>query len=347
MHLSFFDFLGELSRSPTLFLVVFLTLAVLLVNGWTDAPNAIAGVVVSETLSFRKAALLAAVCNLLGVLCITAVNPSVTETVFSIAAFNGDRTETLTALCAAMLSIVLWAAACCQFGIPTSESHALTAALSGAAVALEGSFSCIRWLCWGRVLLGLILSTLLGFLAGSGVCRLLEKVNPSEHFCQRAQLPGAAAAAFLHGAQDGQKFLGVFLLGMSLSLGRDTIDVTTIPVWLSGVCALCMALGTASGGRRIIDMVGREMISPGARETFSADTGSNLCLLGATLLGLPVSTTHTRTSALLGAARAGGSPVDFSAAGKILAVWLLTFPGCMGMGFLLTKLLFHVLTGAE
>ena len=343
MHLSFSAFLAELSRSPALVLVVGLTLAVLLVNGWTDAPNAIAGVVVSGALSFRRAALLAALCNLLGVLAVTAVDPAVTETIFSIARFQGGPTSSLAALCAAMLSIVLWAALCCQLGLPTSESHALTAALSGAAAALSGTLSCIRWLCWGRVLLGLVLSTALGFWAGQGTERLVRALRLSPAFCLRAQLPGAAAAALLHGAQDGQKFLGVFLLGLTLPAGIQNPDLTAIPVWLSGLCALCMALGTASGGRRIIDMVGRELAAPGPREALSADVGSNLCLLGATLLGLPVSTTHTRTSALLGAARGGGSPVDPAAAGKILGAWLLTFPCCMGLGFLSTKLFLHLL----
>ena len=156
MPLSFFEFLGQLTRNSALSVTVLLTLAVLLVNGWTDAPNAIAGVVVTGALPFRLAVLLAAVCNFLGVLCVTSVNASVAETVYSIASFGGGPKAALTALCAAMAAIVLWAAAAWLFGIPTSESHALVAGVSGAAVALNGSFSCIRWDCWTKVGLGLI-----------------------------------------------------------------------------------------------------------------------------------------------------------------------------------------------
>ena len=163
MPASFSTFLAQAVENPALALSVFLTLGVLLVNGWTDAPNAIAGAVVTGALSFRRAVLLAAVCNFLGVLCVTSVYPSVAETVYSIASFGGGPEAASLALCAAMGAVVLWAAAAWWWGIPTSESHALVAGISGAAAALEGNFSCIRWQKWGLVLLGLVLSTALGF----------------------------------------------------------------------------------------------------------------------------------------------------------------------------------------
>ena len=257
MPLSFVEFLGQLSRNPALFGTVLLILAVLVVNGWTDAPNAIAGAVVTEALSFRSAVLLAAVCNFLGVLCVTSVNASVAETVYSIASFGGGPRAALTALCAAMTAIVLWAAAAWRFGIPTSESHALVAGISGAAVALEGSLSCIRWDCWSKVILGLVMSTTAGFCAGRLAHGRLRAVKASPRTLRVAQLPGAAAAAFLHGAQDGQKFIGVFLLGTALAQGRADEGAFVIPLWLMGLCAGFMALGTLMGGRRIIDTVGR------------------------------------------------------------------------------------------
>ena len=141
MPLSLPEFLCQMTASPALTLTVLLTLAVLLVNGWTDAPNAIAAAVVTGALPFRPAVGLAALCNLLGVLCVTAVNTSVAETIYSIASFGGGPRAALAALCAAMASIVLWAAAAWWFGIPTSESHALVAGLSGAAAALPGGLT--------------------------------------------------------------------------------------------------------------------------------------------------------------------------------------------------------------
>ena len=341
MPLSFFAFLEQLAQQPALSLTTALTLAVLLVNGWTDAPNAIAGVVATGVLPFSRAVLLAAVCNFAGVLCVTSVNASVAETVYSIASFSGGPRAALTALCAAMAAIVLWAAAAWRFGIPTSESHALVAGISGAAVALEGGFSCIRWACWGKVLSGLVLSTAVGFLAARWAGRCLERIHPPDRLCSWLQIPGAACTAFLHGAQDGQKFLGVFLLGAALAQGRNDEQTFLIPLWLMGGCALFMALGTAMGGRRIIDTVARDMVALSPRSAFAADLGSIPCLLLATLLGLPVSTTHTRTAALLGAPQ--HTRPRWTVAGGIALAWLLTFPGCLALGYWLASLLLAVL----
>ena len=325
--------------SPALLLTAGLAVAVLLVNGWTDAPNAIAGAVATGALPFRRAVVLAAVCNFLGVLCVTSVNASVAETIYSIARFGGGTRAAGLALCAAMLAVVLWATLAWRFGIPTSESHALVAGLSGAAVALEGNLSCIRWDCWGRVLLGMALSALAGFWAGRWALQGVNSVKLSRHIALLAQVPGTACVAFLHGAQDGQKFLGIFLLGLSLARGEGGGALPSIPLWLVALCAAGMALGTLMGGRRIIDRVGREMVALGPREGLAADLGNLVCLLGATWLGLPVSTTHTRTAALLGVGVAGGGPVRWEVARGIALAWALTFPACMALGYVLTGLM--------
>ena len=325
--------------SPALLLTAGLAVAVLLVNGWTDAPNAITGAVATGALPFRRAVVLAAVCNFLGVLCVTSVNASVAETIYSIARFGGGTRAAGLALCAAMLAVVLWATLAWRFGIPTSESHALVAGLSGAAVALEGDLSCIRWDCWGRVLLGMALSALAGFWAGRWALQGVDSVKLSRHTALLAQVPGTACVAFLHGAQDGQKFLGIFLLGLSLARGEEGGALPSIPLWLVALCAAGMALGTLMGGRRIIDRVGREMVALGPREGLAADLGNLVCLLGATWLGLPVSTTHTRTAALLGVGVAGGGPVRWEVARGIALAWALTFPACMALGYVLTGLM--------
>ena len=333
MPLSFFDFLGHMGENPALFLTVLLTGGVLLVNGWTDAPNAIAGAVVTGALPFRPAVALAAACNFLGVLCVTAVNVSVAETVYSIAFFSGGRDAALTALCAAMAAVVLWAAAAWCFGIPTSESHALVAGISGAAVALEGGLSCVRWDCWGRVVLGLILSAAVGFWGGRLAERRLSRVSFPDGLLRFAQIPGAAAVSFLHGAQDVLMFLGVFVLGVARGVGRGDERTFLVPLWLVGLCAAGIALGTLMGGRRIIDTVGREMVALGPRQGLACDLGSIPCLLLATWLGLPISTTHVRTAALLGVGTAGGGAVSWTVAGRVGLAWLLTFPVCALLGF--------------
>lgn len=342
MSHSFFAFCQQLGENPALALFALLTLGVLLVNGWTDAPNAIAGAVVTGALSFRRAVLLAAVCNFAGVCCVTAVNASVAETVYSIASFSGGARAASIALSAGMAGVVIWAVVCWRWGIPTSESHALVAGITGAAVALEGDLSCVHWESWGKVLLGLLLSTAAGFWCGQMAGRAVRGWRGSERLFRGLQLPGAAATAFFHGAQDGQKFLGVFLLGVALVQGRQDEQTFVVPLWLLVFCAGGMALGTGMGGRRIIDTVGREMVTLSPREGFACDVAGVGCLLAATVLGLPVSTTHTRTAALLGVGSAGGKGADWRVAGTIALAWGLTFPGCVALGWSMARLFLHL-----
>ena len=342
MSHSFFAFCQQLGENPALALFALLTLGVLLVNGWTDAPNAIAGAVVTGGLSFRRAVFLAAVCNFAGVCCVTAVNASVAETVYSIASFSGGARAASIALSAGTAGVVIWAVVCWRWGIPTSESHALVAGITGAAVALEGDLSCVHWESWGKVLLGLLLSTAAGLWCGRLAGRAARGWRGSERLFRGLQLPGAAATAFFHGAQDGQKFLWVFLLGVALVHGRQDEQTFVVPLWLLVFCAGGMALGTGMGGRRIIDTVGREMVTLSPREGFACDVAGVGCLLAATVLGLPVSTTHTRTTALLGVGSAGRKGADWRVAGTIALAWGLTFPGCAALGWSMARLFLHL-----
>ena len=330
-----------------LFVTVVLTLAVILVNGWTDAPNAIATAVSTGALPFRKAVRLAAVCNLLGVVFMTAINASVAETIYSIVDFGSNSRHASTALCAALCAIVLWATAAWVFGIPTSESHALVAGVSGAAVALQGGFSNLHWDAWGKVLWGLILSVDLGYLLGVWCLRLLLRLLPhaSPRCFKKLQAVGAALMAFFHGAQDGQKFIGVFLLGVALAQGRTDEETFLIPLWLMLLCALVMALGTSIGGKRIIDTVGRDMVLLDPRQGFASDLAGGLCLLISTVMGFPVSTTHTKTAAILGAGSAERpNSVDRKVARSIVLTWIFTFPGCGTIGYLTAKLFLVIFT---
>ena len=188
------------------------------------------------------------------------------------------------------------------------------------------------------MVLGLLVSVGAGFWAGRRALRALSRLSWSDRLFRRAQIPGAALTAFLHGAQDGQKFLGILLLGIALSQGRQDEQTFLIPFWLMALCAGSMALGTGMGGRRIIDTVGREMVRLGPREGLASDLGGGGCLLLSTLLGLPVSTTHTRTAALLGAGSTSGRRIDWSVARSIALTWVLTFPGCFTLGWCMARL---------
>ena len=142
--MSLLEFIKSLTEQPMLAVSTLLTLGVILVNGWTDAPNAIATCVSTRAIGARKAIVMAAVFNFLGVLVMTAINSSVATTIYNMVDFGTDSHAALIALCAAMAAIVIWAVAAWYFGIPTSESHALIAGLSGAAVAVQGGFGGIR-----------------------------------------------------------------------------------------------------------------------------------------------------------------------------------------------------------
>ena len=303
--------------------VLALLAAVILVNGWTDAPNAIATTVAAGVLSFPAAVALAALCNLLGVVCTAAVSDAVARTLWSMADFGPYA---LTALSAALAATVLWAVFAWRFGIPTSESHALVAGLAGAALALGVERLRLGSLLW--VGFGLVLSLLLGWALG----RLFRRLLPpkKERFYRRGQVMGATLTAFFHGAQDGQKFLGVLALILSLGAGEFAL-----PPWAGWACAALMALGTLMGGQRIIDTVGRKMVCLTPRSGFAADLGCAGALALCTLLGLPVSTTHAKTAAILGA---GASP-DAGVASSLGAAWLLTFPACGFLAFGLVKCL--------
>lgn len=338
-------FIVQLAGNPMLAVSAILTLGVILVNGWTDAPNAIATCVSTKVIGVRPAIIMAAVFNFLGVLIMTSLNASVAMTIYNMADFGGDARVSLIALCAAMAAIVIWATAAWYFGIPTSESHALIAGISGAAVAIRNSFSGINAAEWAKVLYGIVLSTLLGFLLGflcsklTVFCFRSRNRLKSERFFSGAQIAGGAAMAFMHGAQDGQKFMAIFLLGAAFAGGQSDISHFTVPLWLMVLCSAVMGLGTSIGGYRIIKSVGMDMVKLKPYQGFSADLAATLCLLFSSLTGIPVSTTHTKTTAIMGVGAARRiSNVNWSIVKELVLTWVFTFPGCGILGFGMAKL---------
>ena len=166
MTVSFLEFIEQLISNPTLLITVLLTLGVVMVNGWTDAPNAIATCVSTRSMSPRAAIIMAAIFDFLGIFVMSSVNTLVAETIFKMVDFGGDSGDALVALCAALFAIVLWATTAWWFGIPTSESHALIAGISGAAIALQGGIGGINPAEWVKVIYGLLLSLVLGAFSG-------------------------------------------------------------------------------------------------------------------------------------------------------------------------------------
>ncbi len=334
-----------------LLIAVTLTLGSILVNGWTDAPNAIATCVATRCISLRSAIFTAAIFNLLGVLIMTALSPSVAQTITKMVDLSSDPNISILALSAALLSIVLWGTVALRFGIPTSESHALIAGLTGAAFAVHDDLNAINTEEWLKVIYGLVLSLSLGFALGFLVCQLTlvlfsnTKRYVAEKIFRIAQIAAAAMSSFMHGAQDGQKFMGIILLSIYLSGGMTPSESVSLPAWLMILCALVMGLGTSIGGKRIIRSVGMDMVRLEKYQGFSSDIASSLSLLCASLLGMPVSTTHVKTTAIIGSGAVRKlSSVNISVLKELILAWVLTFPACALIGFLVTKLFLFLFT---
>mgnify|MGYP001161900529 CR=1 FL=1 len=330
---------------------ILLVLAVIFVNGWTDAPNAIGSAIGTRVLRPRTAIILAVIFNFLGVLLMTTISTEVADTISNMIDLSvGPREQALIVLAAAMISIVVWAVAAWYFGIPTSESHALIAGLTGAALAF-GGIDAINMEEWRKVLVGLVISSVLGFSSGFFIARLIEmicrNVNriSTESFFGFGQAFGAAGMAFMHGAQDGQKFMGVFMLALYLNGMADRAADGTfiIPIWVMVICSLTMGIGTAVGGGRIIKSVGIDMVKMRRYQGFASDVAAGACLLLASLTGIPVSTTHTKTTAIMGVGASRRlSSVNWNVVKEMVWAWILTFPGCGVIGYIMAKLFLYI-----
>ena len=249
MDVSLAHFLQQVLSNPALTVTTLLTLGVIFVNGWTDAPNAIATCVTTRCMRVRSAVIMAAIFNFLGVFIMTQLNASVASTISNMVDFGGDTNAALIALCAALFSIVVYSVGASLLGIPTSESHSLIAGLSGAAIAIQGGIGGINMGEWVKVLYGLVASLLFGFAVGWLVCKAVTLIcagmdrRRTNGFFTYAQIVGAAAMSFMHGAQDGQKFIGVLFLGMAFCNGQPSVTDVMIPVWLMILCSAIMGVG--------------------------------------------------------------------------------------------------------
>ena len=317
--------------------VLLLILAAEFVNGWTDAPNAIATVVSTRVLSPSAAVLMAAVLNIVGAMVTgTAVAATIGKGIVS------PEVITLPVIAAAMITIVLWSTVTWRYGIPTSESHELIASLTGAGLAAAGP-SVLLWEGWQKVLIGLGISTFLGFFLGAAVMTglywLLHRVRPSRirRAFSRLQIVSAAFMAFSHGSNDGQKFMGVF--GLTLLLGGVTTQFS-VPIWVMLLCGAVMAVGTAVGGWRIIKTMGFRLTTLEPVQGFAAETSGALSIMFASSLGIPLSTTHCIYTSIMGVgATKRFSAVRWGVAGSIVATWIITFPVCAVLGYIFSWLL--------
>jgi PiT family inorganic phosphate transporter len=318
-----------------LILVIFAAVIFDYINGFHDAANAIATVVSTGVLPLRTAVLLAGIFNFVGAITGTAV----ATTIATGFADPVDVTQVvvLAALCGASIwNLITW-----WFGIPSSSSHALIGGLCGAVVAHAG-IDAFQWSTLGKkVLVPLVVSPTLGFIAAFlvmiGLLWVFRRFRPAtvHRTSRRLQLVSACMMAFSHGSNDAQKSMGIITLALIafVSAGGTGVPNWMLPIneevprWVILICAAAIALGTFAGGQRIIKTMGTKIIKISPLQGFAAETAGTATILTASHFGVPVSTTHCINAAIMGVGASRRiSAVRWGVAGNIFLAWVLTMP---------------------
>ena len=324
--------------SPVLFVVItILSLAFGFTNGINDAANAIATVVGTRVLSPRAAVAMASVFNFAGAATGTAVAATIGKGLVDPASMS-DGT-----LIAALVSIVIWGLLCTRFGLPISLSHGLVAALVGAAIATAGIGE-IQWDRLRTVLIAVAVAPILGFVGGfvfmTVIARVFRGSTPASmrNIFGNLQIVAGAFMAYSHGKNDGQMPIGMITAGLVYYTGNQGYW-DSIPLWIVSISALSITLGTAIGGWRVIRTLGLKMTKLRPVHGFAASTSAAGVIEAASSLGIPVSTTHCMTSSIMGVgATRGLSAVRWGVAWSIVSAWILTFPACLGLGWLMGQI---------
>lgn len=358
--MSLADFVNLISNTPMLIVAIILVIGVVFINGWTDAPNAIATCISTRCIKPKTAIIMAAIFNFLGVLTMFFISKQTAETISNMVDFGTQYSLALDALCAGMVGVIVWGVLAWAFGIPSSESHALIAGITGAGLAamtmgLDAKIAFGPTSSWALTLYGLVLSCFFGFFIGylviqsiRGICKKMDR-NKTRPFFKYAEVCSGAAMAYVHGAQDGLKFIGVLFLAIELAFKANdpsssiALSNDSSLWWLAIITALVMGLGTSIGGYKIIKKVGMGMVKLEAYEGFATDFTSAIGILISTLFGVPVSTTQVKTFSILGVGASKGiKRVNWNIALEMVMTWVCTFPGCGIIGYIFTLIFIAV-----
>jgi inorganic phosphate transporter, PiT family len=317
-----------------LVLIIALALAFDFINGFHDAANSVATVVSTRVLSPNKAVLWASAFNFIAFVVFT------THVAGNIAKGVDPHVVTLGLVGAALVGAIAWDLVTWWLGLPTSSSHALLGGMAGAAVAKAG-FGALDTSFFLKTALFILLSPLLGAVLGYGLMRLTMIVfgNRSQRFVdrgfRRAQLVSAALYSLGHGGNDAQKTMGIIvaaLIASGVVTAAPTGQAQHVPLWVVLACHAAMALGTLSGGWRIVKTMGMRITKLAPVGGFCAESAGAVTLFLATTLGIPVSTTHTITGAIVGVGTVKKlSAVRWGVARRIVWAWVLTVPGAAAM----------------
>ncbi|WP_395946821.1 anion permease [Caedibacter taeniospiralis] len=309
------------------------------INGFHDVANVVATAIASRSLSPYQAIILAAIFNFVGAFIGTAVATTISKGLVDANAI------THLVLIAGLFAAITWNLFTWYFGIPSSSSHALIGSLVGAAVAAS-NFGTVHYgvLVW-KIIIPMILSPIMAFFVALIlvviVFRVLSKrktPRKSNAQIRELQVISSSLLALSHGSNDAQKTMSIITLAL-FSFGMIS-TVAHIPIWVMFLCALTMALGTLTGGMRIIKTLTTRVAKIGPANGFAAEMSSGLLILGASHLGLPVSTTQAASGSIMGAGYPESGGVNWRVVRTMASAWLLTLPCCMLMSFIIYKLLF-------
>jgi inorganic phosphate transporter, PiT family len=312
----------------TALLVVVLILAVAFdyINGFHDTANAIATSVSTRALKPEQAILLSATANFVGALSGTAV----AKTIASGLAVTPDGPQGQIIVAAALVGAIAWNLLTWRLGIPSSSSHALIGGLLGAVFVASGISAIKLEGVRDKVLLPLVLSPVLGVVVGFGLMvvllNLLRHGHPrrlNDRF-RRLQILSATYMAFSHGSNDAQKTMGIITLAL---FSAGLLATPDVPLWVIVMAATAISLGTTAGGWRIIKTMGQRVVKLDPIHGFAAETTAATIIFGASHFGMPVSTTHVISSAIIGVGASDRfSAVRWGVAGNIVIAWILTIP---------------------
>ena len=309
-------------------------------NGLNDAANAIATAIGSRVLSPRNAVIMAAFFNLVGTLSGSLLGAYVAKTIGK--GIVMPEALTLYTVVAGVVAAIIWVVAATYYGMPLSVSHSLVAGLLGAGIAAAGT-GAIVWGVFGRVLLAVILAPLLGFAGGFGLMVIimwLFRHSPPDtvnNIFSKVQIIATAFVAYAHGKNDGQMPIGIIALGLMIYYSKEQFD---IPLWVIFASAISVALGIAFGGWRVIRTVGTKITTLRPVHGSAAETSAAAVIEAASNLGIPVSTTQCISGSVIGVgATKRLSAVRWGIARNMVIAWVITFPICAGLGWLLEKAL--------